>query len=185
MSTLFNGLITSKMRIRILMRLFLNPDQQVYPRELADEFMASPSQVNDELKRLNEAGLLTVTKNGRQINYRANKQHSLFPELQSMVKKALGMDQLLDSIIKRLGYLECAFIIDDYAQGKDSGLIDLVLVGQINKKNLTDLVTKTERYIKRKIRTLVLTREEYEKNKKIFTSRSQIVLWDLDDAIRK
>ena len=166
------------MRIRILMRLFLNPGQQAYMRELADEFGAPVSQVREELKHLKEAGLLMSSKNGRQIFYRANKKHSLFPELQSMVQKALGMDHIIESILQRLGALEVAFLVDDYAEGKDSGLIDLVLVGQIDRKNLDDLVKKAERYIKRKIRTLVITKTEYESMKSLFKNRSKLILWE-------
>jgi DNA-binding transcriptional ArsR family regulator len=178
MDTLFSGLITSKMRIRILMRLFLNADQQAYLRELVEEFDASPGQVNDELKQLSQAGLLEARKDGRQIYYRANKNHSLFPELQSMVKKTLGMNHIIESILQRLGKLEQAFLIDDYAEGKDSGLIDLVIVGQVDKKNLDDLVIKAERYIKRKIRTLVITRSELETMKEVFKNRSKLILWE-------
>lgn len=164
------------------MRLFLNAGQQAYMRELADEFDAPVSQVRDELKHLNEAGLLIANKNGRQIFYRANTKHSLFPELQSMVQKALGMDHIIESILQRLGTLEIAFLIDDYAEGKDSGLIDLVLVGQIDKKNLDDLVKKAERYIKRKIRTLVVTRSEHEAMKKLFKNKSKLILWESQPA---
>ena len=87
MKSLFSGLITSKMRIKILMRLFLNPDSNAYLRELSDEFQASPSQVREELRQLNSAGFLESKKNGRQIHYKANQQHPLFNELQSMVRK--------------------------------------------------------------------------------------------------
>ncbi len=163
MTSIFSGLITSKTRIKILMRLFLNPKQNAYLRELADEFNAAPSQVREELRQLNDAGFLESHKNGRQIQYQANQKHPLFHELQSMVQKALGMDRILDSILERLGNLEEAYLIDDYAEGKDTGIIDLVLVGNIDQENLNDLVHKTERYIDRKIRTLILTPEEWDK----------------------
>lgn len=177
MQSIFTGLITSKTRIRILMRLFLNPDRGAYLRELADEFGASTGQVSEELQQLCKAGLLSSAKAGRQINYRANTGHVLYPELHSMVRKALGMDRILDSILVRLGNLELAFLIDDYAVGKDSGLIDLLLVGDINQKNLSDLVTKTERYIGRKIRTLVLQPEEYRRMETVFANRPRFLLW--------
>ena len=177
MSTLFTGLITSKMRIRILMRLFLNPDQQAYLRGLADEFDASTSQVSEELQHLNEAGLINSEKDGRQINYRANSQHPLFPELQSMVKKSLGMDHILESIIERLGNLEQAYLIDDYAQGKDTGLVDLLLVGDIDQDNLQDLIKKTEKYIGRKIRALVLNEQEFKKMSNFFEQKPNLLLW--------
>ena len=178
MSSLFNALITSKMRIRILMRLFLNPDQHAYLRGLADEFGASTSQVREELQHLKEAGLLNSEKEGRQTNYQANRTHPLFPELQSMVRKSLGMDRILESILERLGKLEKAVLLDDYAEGKDTGLIDLLLIGNIDREQLEDLVKKTEKYIGRKIRTLVLSESEYEDMKVKLSNRSSLVLWE-------
>ena len=174
---MFTGLITSKMRVRILMRLFLNPEQQVYLRELTNEMQVSPSQVKEELKNLSESGLLNSLKRGRQIHYYANQDHPLFPELRSMVNKALGMDHIIESILERLGDLDEAYLIGDYAEGKDTGLIDLVLIGEIDKVNLDDLVQKTERYIKRKIRTLVLSQSEYNKMSNIISGKSKLLLW--------
>jgi predicted transcriptional regulator with HTH domain len=175
--SLLNSLITSKMRVRILMRLFLNPAQQAYLRELAAEFNASPSQVREELNNLHETGLLESDRRGRQTFYKANQQHPLYPELHSMVRKALGMDKILESILERLGRLEMAFLIDDYAEGKDTGLIDLVLVGNIDQSNLHDLVKKTERYLDRRIRTLVIKDQEYQEMKHVFYKRPKLMLW--------
>lgn len=160
---MLDSLITSKMRVQILMRLFLNPDSQAYLRELAAEFGASPSHVGGELQQLSKAGLLTSEQSGRHIQYRADRTHPLFPELQSMVRKALGMDRILDSIVERLGDLEAAYLTGDYALGKDSGVIDLVLLGEVDRHNLADLVDKSERLIGRRIRALVMTREEFER----------------------
>lgn len=181
--TIFSGLITSKMRIRILMRLFLNPERNAYLRELADEFDASPSHIKEELDQLTSSNLLISKKNGRQVFFSANKKHPIFNELHSMVIKALGMDQILESIIKRLGNLEKAFLIDDYAEGKDSGIIDLVLVGDIDKGNLLDLAGKTEKYIDRKIRTLVLATDEFAQLRKTLLKRPFFLLWQLDEKV--
>jgi DNA-binding MarR family transcriptional regulator len=185
MNGIFSGLITSRLRVRILMRLFLNPERQAYLRELAHEFDAAPSQVREELRKLSEAGLLTGTRNGRQTLYRANDAHPLFPELQSMVKKALGMDRILESIVERLGDLELALLVDDYAEGKDTGLIDLVLVGRVDEENLRDLVAKAERYIHRKIRTMTVKTEELKPLRDYLRSRPSLVLWRrADSAVR-
>ena len=110
--------------------------------------------------------------------YTANTSHPLFPELKSMVGKFLGLDQLIESILTRLGDLEKAYIIDDYAEGKDSGIIDLVLVGDIDPYHLNDLSRKTERYIKRKIRPLVLTREEFEAFLSTLQNRPHCLVWE-------
>lgn len=177
MATIFSGLITSKMRVRIIMRLFANPSCQSYLRELADEFGASPSHIKEELDQLSASNLLVSKKKGRQLLFSANQNHPIFQELHSMVNKALGVDQILDSIIKRLGNLKKAILIDDYAEGKDTGIVDLVLIGDIDKENLLDLTGKTEKYINRKIRTLTLSQEEYANRAFLLEDRPQFLLW--------
>jgi DNA-binding transcriptional ArsR family regulator len=179
--TAFDALISSKTRIRILMRLFLDAGHHAYLRQLAREFSVSPSQVRDELRQMNEAGLLVTRQEGRQTVYSANPAHPMFPELHSMVRKALGMDRILDSIIERLGDLEQAILVDDYAQGRDTGLIDLVLIGDIDRRSLDDLVEKTERHLNRKIRTLVLTTQEFNALK-VLDARPTLVLWSRGSA---
>ncbi len=158
----FCGLISSKTRVKLLVRFFFNPGTKSYLRELAREFNVSTNAVREELNQLTDTRLLSSEKNGRSVFYQANTGHPLFPELRSMVTKVMGLDQVMDSIIKRLGDLEMAYLIDDYAEGRDTGIIDLILVGNIDQYHLNDLIRKTERYIKRKIRPLVLTREEFE-----------------------
>jgi DNA-binding transcriptional ArsR family regulator len=176
-TVMLDSLITSKMRVQILMRLFLNADSRAYLRELTKEFDASPGHVRTELQQLMRAGLLSSDREGRQTLYRAERAHPLFPELQSMVRKALGMDRILDSIVERLGDLEAAYLAGDYAEGRDTGIIDLVLVGDIDRHQLEDLVTKTERHIQRRVRTFVVGQDEFEKMKVNGRLQPRLLLW--------
>jgi hypothetical protein len=162
LENLLSGIIGSKTRIKLLVRLFFNPHSQSYLRELAKEFDVSTNAVREELNQLKKTQLLKTEKNGRQVFYKANTEHPLFPELRSMVGKVMGIDRVIDSIVQRLGNLEKAYLTGDYAEGKDSGIVDLILVGDIDQFHLNDLTRKTERYIKRKIRTLVLSSDELE-----------------------
>ena len=159
MKNLFTGIISSNTRIKLLTRFFFNPATRSYLRELAKEFNVSTNSVREELNQLTKTKLLTSKKSGRQVFYKANQDHPLFPELKSMVGKVMGIDQVIEGIVTRLGDLERAFLIDDYAEGKDSGIIDLVLVGNIDQYNLNDLSRKTEGYIKRKICSFVFNRD--------------------------
>lgn len=179
MDNLFTGLISSRTRIKLLVRLFFNPGTRAYLRELAKEFNVSTNAVREELNQLRQTGLLKSEKNGRQVFYSADDRHPLFPELKSMVGKVMGIDQVIDGIVTRLGNLEQAWLIDDYAEGKDTGIIDLILVGDINRYHLDDLTMKTERYIKRKIRSLVLTRDEYDALVPKLKRRARVLIWEL------
>lgn len=177
MDNLLSGLIASKTRIKLLMRLFFNPKARAYLRELAKEFHVSTNAVREELNQLKKTDLLKSEKNGRQVYYMANTQHALFPELKSMVEKVMGIDQVIDSIINRIGNLEKAYLVGDYAEGKDTGIIDIILVGDVDHYHLNDLIQKTERYIKRKIRPLVLSNKEYEILLPELTTRPNILIW--------
>jgi predicted transcriptional regulator len=182
---LLTGLIASKTRIKLLMRLFFNPKARSYLRELAKEFNVSTNAVREELNQLKKTNLLKSEKNGRQVYYMANTEHALFPELKSMVSKVMGIDQVIDSIITRLGNLEKAYLVDDYAEGKDTGIIDIILVGDIDQYHLNDLIQKTEKYIKRKIRALRLTENEYDTLLPRLTKRPYILIWEKQKITRQ
>jgi len=181
----FSGLISSKTRIKLLIRFFLNPEAKLYLRELSKEFNVSTNAVREELNQLTKTDMLKTEKTGRQVFYTANTKHPLFPELKSMVSKVMGIDQILDSVIERLGDLERAYLIDDYAEGKDTGIIDLVLVGNIDQYHLNDLSRKTERYIKRKIRSLVLSKDEFEDILPKLERRPLLLIWEAGNKKEK
>ncbi|MGQ9806158.1 MAG: winged helix-turn-helix domain-containing protein [Chlorobiales bacterium] len=175
---MLDSLVTSKTRIKLLLKFFLNQETQAYLRGLADEFGESTNAVRVELNRLSEAGFLTVRDDGRTKLYQANTKHSLFPELHSLVKKYLGIDQLIERVLSKLGSVKIAFITGDYAEGRDSGIIDLTIVGNINRNYLNELIEKTERLIHRKIRVLVLNDEEFERLKHRLISGKSLVIWN-------
>ena len=152
-------------------------------RELANEFNISSNAVREELNQLKKTNLLVSEKSGRNIYYTANQRHPLFPELKSMVAKVIGIDRVIEGIITRLGKLEAAYLIDDYAEGKDTGIIDLVLIGDIDRYHLDDLTRKTERYINRKIRTMVITSLEFETNQDLFVNRPKLLIWKSEKTV--
>jgi predicted transcriptional regulator len=181
MDNLFAGLISSKTRINLLVRFFFNPGTRSYLRELAKELDVSTNSVREELNQLTKTKLLKSERNGRQVFYTANAKHPLFEELKSMVEKVMGIDKVIDGIVERLGDLEEAYLIDDYADGKDTGIIDLVLVGDIDQYHLNDLSRKTERYIKRKIRSLVVSRKEHRELLPKLKDRPRVLIWKAPD----
>lgn len=160
---MLDSIITSKTRIQLLLRFFLNPERSAYLRELATEIGDSTNAVRVELNHLAKAKLIECSLVGRTKNYQANKRHPLFPDLQNIVKKMLGIDKLVEEIVTRLGDVRSAFITGDYARGIDGGIIDLVIVGNIDRDFLGHLIEKTEPLISnRKIRCLCLNENEYQ-----------------------
>ncbi len=161
---MLDALITSKTRIRLLVKFFLNPTMKAYLRQLANEFGESTNSVRIELNRLKDAGLLDYNHEGNTVIYQAKQNHPLFPEIRKIVTKVTGIDSIVESLIERMGNMEKAYLVGDYAKGKDSGLIDIVLTGDLDKKILQEAIDTAEALINRKIRTLVLTNDEFEIN---------------------
>lgn len=174
---MLESLITSKTRIKLLLKFFVNPETRAYLRSLAGELGESTNAVRVELNRLTKAGLLTTVANGRTKLYQANTLHSLFPDIQNLVKKNLGIDKI-ETIISELGTVELALITGDYACGIDSGIVDLVIVGQIDRGYLQHLVDKAEDVIKRKIRVLALNKEEYKDLEEKLRPESALIIWE-------
>lgn len=164
-------LFTSKTRIRLLLKLFLNPQVSCYLRELAKEFGVAPNAIKEELDSLSSAGYLEKQQQGRSMFYRANQRHTFFPEIHSIVKKTIGIDRIIEQVMSKVGRVDAVYILDDYAQGKDSGLIDVLVVGDVNKKRIEGLIGPVENKIERKLRVLVLGTEEFENSREVFISR--------------
>lgn len=174
---MLDSLITSKTRVKLLLKFFMNSGTRAYLRELSDEFNESTNGVRVELNRLTEAGLLSNSANGRTKEYYANESHPLFSDIQNLVRKYLGLDKLR-YFISKLGEIKLAYVTGDYAHGKDSGIIDLVLVGEVDAEYLERYTKKTEEAIQRKIRTLVLDEEEFQKLYDNLDIEHALVLWD-------
>jgi hypothetical protein len=177
-------LITSRTRLKMLLKFFLNSHSKAHLRGLADEFGESTNSIRHELTNLSKAGYLVSSGKGNIIEYSANVNHPLYPELQKLIHKYLGIDKIIDNVIHqiltRVGELELALITGDYASGRDTGIIDLVLVGKVDLKYTNALITKAEKLINRRIRVLVLSVEEFEKNRKSLNTDQALCLWRKD-----
>lgn len=164
-----------------MLKFFLNTNQEAYLRGLADEFGESTNSVRVELNRFVEAGLLVSKEDGRKKLYKANKSHKLFADLHNIVKKFIGIDQLVEQIVEKLGDVDLALVTGDYAKGHDSGIIDLVIVGNVDDGYLDLLVQKSERLIQRKIRTLTLSTSEFHSLKDKFEREKALVIWNKEE----
>ena len=178
---MLNQLITSETRIKLLMKFFLNPRTRGYLRQLAKEFNESTNSIRVELNKLSQAKILTSSFEGRNKLFKANIRHPLYEDIRNIVLKSTGIDKVLSNIIQKLGNINMAFIRGDYALGKDTGLIDLVVVGEkINLDELERVRKKTENLINRKISVLVLNKREYKKLAGNFSEEPFLLLLEGD-----
>ena len=105
--------------------------------------------------------MLVSESKGNKKLYKANDKHPLFKEIHSILLKYIGVDKVIEVIIERMGDLEKVYLTGDYAKGQDSGIIDLVFVGDIDKNYLISMVSKGEKLVKKKVRFITYGTEEW------------------------
>ncbi len=149
---MLESLITSKTRLRLLVRFFINVANQGYLRGLADEFNESTNAIRKELNNLTDAGYLHKITSGNKVQYQADPNHPLFLMLQRIIQKYIGLDAMVAMVLERMGVVEKIIVIGDYAKGIDSGSIEVVVVGEeLNTEYLEQLAIKIEQQIERKV----------------------------------
>lgn len=154
---MLDTLVTSKTRIKLLIKFFLNSATRSYLRDLEAEFGESTNAIRQELNRFEEAGMLISEMEGNKKIFSANVNHPLFRDVHNILLKFTGIDKVIENVLHRIGGLQEAWLIGDFAKGKDSPFIDLALVGDdLNMEALLGYIAKAEELSGRKIRYLVL-----------------------------
>ena len=170
-------LISSKTRVKLLLKFFLNSNTRAYLRSLEGEFGESTNAIRLEINRFEEAGMLTSEIQGNKKMFRANTSHPLFLEIHNILLKYVGLDRIVEDVIKRLGEVNRVYLVGEFSKGLDSGIIDLVFIGNIDKSYLINLIEKTEDLVKRKIRYIIYTETELEKSETAALSPKPLLLW--------
>ena len=172
---MLTSIVTSKTRVKLLLKFFLNSNTKSYLRNLEQEFGESSNAIRVELNRLEGADLLCSEVKGNRKYFTANTNHPLFRDINNIVKNFVGIDKLIERVINLVGNLESAYITGDLARGVDSQIIDLVLVGEnLDTSYIEQLVSKAENMIERKIRYLILTEMQMAS---YFRNKPVVLIW--------
>lgn len=175
---MLDTLITSKTRLKLLLKFFLNSSSRSHLRNLESEFGESTNAIRLELNKFEQAGLLKSEVDGNKKVFRANTGHPLFNDIHNILLKTIGFDQIIDRVVTKMGNVEMAFVAGDFARGIDTQIIDLVFVGpEIDQEYLVRLVPKTEALIKRKIRYVIFTSGEFENYRKTISNKDILLIW--------
>ncbi|GAA4311429.1 hypothetical protein [Compostibacter hankyongensis] len=179
---MLDTLISSRTRLKLLLRLFLNPGSTAHLRGLAGEFEESSNAVRIELNRFTDAGMLVSESQGNKRIYKANIQHPFYKDIHRLLLKYVGIDHIIEEVIGRLGDVLRVYLTGDYAAGRDSGIIDLILVGRVDRHYLSSLVDKAEPLIQRKVRFLTYEEQEWSTKYPVNPGRDHfLLLWEKEE----
>ena len=164
-------LITSKTRLRLLTKFFVSQANRGYLNGLASEMRESSNSIRKELNHLHDAGYLVKVKNDNKIEYQANSGHPLYDVLRKVVLKHLGLEDIVEKVLERMGNVQKIILVGDYAEGNDTGNIEVFLIGNdLNMDYISQLEDKIEKLIGRKVSFYLAT--------KFLSERKHILLYE-------
>ena len=173
-------LISSRMRIKLLLKFFLNSRSRSYLRGLETEFGDSTNAIRLELNRFEKAGMLKSYTEGNKKYFQANTEHPLFNEVHNILMKYIGFDTIIDTIVDRLGEIKEVYLTGQLANGLDSPVIDLMFTGDIDESYLVQLIRKAESLINRKIRYIIYRLDEVKDIDWKQFQTQPLLLWSRD-----
>ena len=152
---ILDKIFTGKIRVQLLTKLLLNPASTVYLRGLERDLGVSSNTVRLELNKLSDMQLIqehTETNNNKIKHYTINTKHPMFKSLRGVILQHVGLDQIIENVLDKLGNIDEVYLTGDLALGKNSHFVDLVIVGDVDKNYLYQLIEKAENLIDKKIR---------------------------------
>ncbi|MCC6754594.1 MAG: ArsR family transcriptional regulator [Saprospiraceae bacterium] len=174
---MLEALIGSGTRLKVLQRMFLNAATRAYLRGLEAELGDSTNGIRIELNRLVAAGMLLTSRNGNRKYFQANIRHPLFPELNSMLRKHLGLQDLVEKLTRPSGGPDAIYLTGDLSRGLETEIVDLILVGRPDQRILLRRLARAEQWMKRKIRFILFESLTDRQLKRMVREEGALLLW--------
>lgn len=160
--TLFN-----RVQQRVLGLLFGQPDRTFYGSELIRLAQSGSGAVQRELRRLEESGLVTTARVGKQKHYRANVRCPVFPELRSLILKTVWLaEPLREALAPCAERIKAAFVYGSIAKGEETARsdIDLMVIGEdVTYFDFFDGFLKAEKLLNRPIHANFVSPDEWRR----------------------
>ncbi|WP_024537984.1 nucleotidyltransferase domain-containing protein [Comamonas badia] len=157
-------LFPNQTRRKALAWLCMHPEQSIHLRELARQASAAPGSLKKELDALSHAGLLHSQRVGNQVQFRVNNQHPVFPELQALVRKTIGLTDVLQQALAPLRpHIDLAFVYGSMASGSAhaGSDVDVLLMGRISFAQAVEALHPAQALLGREINPKVMAPAEW------------------------
>ena len=169
--SMLDELITSKTRLRLLIKFFVSQANKGYLNGLANEMGESSNSIRKELNHLYNAGYLNKIKKDNKVEYNVNSSHPLYKTLRQVVLKHLGLEDIVETVLEKMGNVKKIILVGEYAKGIDSGIIEVFLVGEsLNTEYISNIEEKIEKLINRKVSFYLAS--------KFNTNQNHIILYE-------
>ncbi len=131
----------------------------------------STNSIRKELNHLHSAGYLNKIRKDNKVEYQVNSKHPLYETLRKVVLKHLGLEDIVDTVLDKMGNINQILLVGDYAEGKDTGNIEIFLIGKnLDMNYINQLEPKIEKIIDRKV--------SFYLSSKFLSNQKNIILYE-------
>ena len=162
---MLSTLITSKARVELITWFIAHPGERFYYRQLIDILNASKQSIQNELARLESAGLLSSQKEGNIRFFWVNKDFILYKEIKSMILKTVGVGDELRKSLSKIGDIKLAFIYGSVANNREDARsdIDVMVIGDVTVDAVREAIMKVEKHLGREVNYTIFSPREWKK----------------------
>ena len=150
-------------RQRVLAATMMRPERWWYVRDLARHLGLAASTVQRELQVLTGARILDRREEGRHVYVRPNASCLLFPEIRSLVRKTVGLVDVLRKALKPLGKgVDVAFVYGSIARGQEheTSDVDLMVIGGTSPLKLSGALRGLRERLGREVNPTIYDRSD-------------------------
>jgi predicted nucleotidyltransferase len=158
-------LFPASYRRQVLSLLLLHPGRKLHVREIARLTHTTAGTLNKELVRLHQAGLLNRERVGNQVQYSANRSHQIYPELTGILRKTVGLaDVLIEALAPLAHDIRVAFVFGSIARGAETAGsdVDLLIVGALDFGSVVDVLQPAQQQLSREVNPKIFSVREWK-----------------------
>lgn len=161
-------LFSSRVRVEILSVFLMNPERELYVREVERLTGEDYKNVSMELRNLEEIGLLSSRNEGNLKYFSLNKGFVIYEELKSIFMKTKGAVGIIREAVSTKRHIDYAFIYGSFATGEERAEsdIDVMVIGGISLEEVLALIRGPEEKLSREINVSLYDLQEMRKRVK-------------------
>ena len=152
-------------RGKALALLLLQPQRRLHVREIARLTGTVAGTMNKELDRLQRAGLLEKHRVGNQLQFCANPQHPVFAELSALLRKTIGLADVLALALTPLAdRVTVAFVFGSIATSSETAVsdVDVIIIGAVDFGETVKLLYEAQKTLPREVNPKVFSVADWQ-----------------------
>jgi predicted nucleotidyltransferase len=159
------GVLFASTTLVELLRLFmLQPEREYYQRELQRLTGAHLRQLQRDLVRLEQSGLVEQRVHGNRRYYKVVIAHPAYADLRAVIMKTVGLGDQLRGAMASLGQaVTAAFVYGSVARGDEvaESDVDLFVIGDASRRDVAVVLAPVAEAVGRELNPIIVSPADF------------------------